>query len=71
MRAGMKIALGLFVFGIALMLIQLWFTPWSAEMFIKLLVTVGALFVVALVVTMVNKEAHELDKLKHGEDNLD
>lgn len=63
MKTGMKIALGLFVLGVAVLLVQLWFTVWSAEVFIKLMITLGALLAVALVVTFVNNEARDLNRL--------
>lgn len=45
-------------------LMQLWFTPLSAELFIKLLITMGVLFIVVLGVTLVKKEYIDNKKMK-------
>ncbi|MNJ03381.1 hypothetical protein D3C73_1636730 [compost metagenome] len=56
MRAGALVCLSIFVAWVALALVQLWFAPLGGELFIKLSVTAGALFVVALGVTLVLTE---------------
>lgn len=56
MKYGSIICTGLFVLGVALSLIQLWLTPLSPELFFKLIVTIGAFFVVALGITLVCRE---------------
>lgn len=56
MKYGSIICTALFVLGVALSLVQLWFAPLSAELFFKLIVTIGAFFVVALGITLVLRE---------------
>jgi hypothetical protein len=45
-----------FVLGIVLGLIQLWFEPWNIALFIKLEITLGALFLINLAVGFTRKE---------------
>jgi hypothetical protein len=59
----------LFVVGIAVMLTQLWFSIWSAEIFIKLMITVSSFFIVFIVLTFVGKEAQKTRDLENGNDN--
>ncbi len=63
MKTSTRISLSLFILGVALFLIQLWFQSWSPEMFSKLIVTVFALFVASYVVAFVIKEGKATDKL--------
>lgn len=56
MRIGAIVCLLIFVAWVALALVQLWWTPLDGELFLKLTVTAGALFVVALGVTLVVNE---------------
>lgn len=56
MRIGALVCLLIFVAWIALALVQLWFAPLGGELFFKLSVTAGALFVVALGITLVVNE---------------
>jgi len=56
MRTGAIICLSIFVLGAGLALAQLWFAPLSAEVFSKLLITLGVIFVVVLGVTLVRRE---------------
>jgi len=56
MKYGSIICTGLFVLGVALSLVQLWFAPLDPELFFKLIITITALFVVALGITLVFKE---------------
>ena len=56
MKYGSIICTILFVLGVALSLIQMWFAPLEPELFFKLLITIGAFFVVALGITLVFKE---------------
>ena len=66
------ITLGTFLFalGMLLGLIQLWFTPWSMEIFSKLEITIGAFFIIVLVVWFVTKEFKE-DKVNRSGHDLD
>ena len=56
MRIGALVCLLIFVAWIALALVQLWWAPLAGELFFKLSVTAGALFLVALGVTLVVTE---------------
>lgn len=56
MRVGAIVCLLIFVAWVALALVQLWWAPLGGELFFKLSVTAGALFVVALAVTLVVNE---------------
>jgi hypothetical protein len=46
----------LFVLGVALSLIQMWFSPLDTLLFWKLLITIGAFFIIALGISLVFKE---------------
>ena len=56
MKYGSIICTLLFVLGVILSLVQLWLEPMSAELFWKMMLTIGAFFVVALAITLVFKE---------------
>ena len=56
MKYGSIVCTILFVLGVVLSLTQMWFGFFEADLFFKLLVTIGAFFVVALGVTLVFKE---------------
>ena len=56
MRLGFIICLILFICGALLSLIQLWFTPFDSEIFLKILITIGVLFIVTLGIAIVKKE---------------
>ena len=56
MKSGVSIATTLFVVGVVLGLLQLWLAPFSAAVFIKLELTLGALLVIALVLAFVRRE---------------
>lgn len=67
MKYGFIICTLLFVAGVVLCLVQLWFSPMEAALFMKLLLTIGALLVVALVITLVAREyLGEKDMKKNG-----
>jgi len=66
MKSSVVISLGLFLLGVLLLLIQMWFKPWSTELFIKLLVTDGAALLIVLVFSFVNKEYRQSKDLKKG-----
>ena len=70
MKIGIALATALFVLGIVLGLIQLWFAPWSPALFLKLEMTVGALLIAILVVGFVVREYKE-DKANRSGDRLD
>jgi hypothetical protein len=52
------------------MLAQLWFSVFELEAFRKVLITEGAILVIALVITFVKKELTDSKRLKNG-GNLD
>ncbi len=64
MKTSAMICLGLFIAAALLMLLQLWFSPFDAETFSKLLITLGIVFVVVLGITLVRREYAEEKKMK-------
>jgi hypothetical protein len=70
----MKTAIGLgallFIIGVLLALIQLWFSTWSPELFIKLEMTLGGLFLIVVGASYVVSEYQE-DKTTRSGDRLD
>jgi hypothetical protein len=70
MKKSTAIAAVLFVCAVLLGLTQLWFSPWSAQLFIKLEMTLGALLVVVLVLAFLLNESKASKSLRSGE-NLD
>ncbi len=64
MKTGSIICLALFVVTALLVLMQMWFTPLSAEVFTKIVITLVVLFVVALGITLVKKEYVEEKEMK-------
>jgi len=68
MKPGVLISSLLFVAGIALMLLQLWFSLWDAELFFKIMATIAALFIVSLVLSFVYKEIADTNKLKNSKE---
>ena len=70
MNNGIVVAAGLFDLGVLIGIVELWFAPWSVELFFKLEMTIGALFAIVLVVWFVTKENAENLANKRG-DRLD
>jgi uncharacterized membrane protein YcjF (UPF0283 family) len=70
MRAGIGIGIVLFVLGIILAISQLWFAPWTPEIFLKVELTVAAALVIDLVVFYVVREYRE-DKATRSGERLD
>jgi hypothetical protein len=60
----------LFLAGVVLGLVQLWFMPWSNETFFKLIVTDIALFIVSLIAVFLIRDNKESKKIT-GENSLD
>jgi len=56
MKYGSIVCTALFVFGVVLSLVQMWFAPLEAVLYWKLIITTGAFFIVALIITLVFKE---------------
>ena len=46
----------LFVLGVVISLLQMWFSIMSAELYFKSIITISAFFVVSLDITLVSKE---------------
>ncbi len=70
MKFGILLGAAFFVLGVMLALVQLWFAPWSAELFVKLEMTIGALCLVVVVVWFVFTEYKET-KINRSGDHLD
>jgi len=64
MRTGAIICLSIFVAWVFVALLQLWFDLLSGEIFWKLTLTAGALFVVVLGVALVRREYIQEKKMK-------
>lgn len=56
MRIGAIICLVIFVIAASLLLTQMWFVPFGAEMFSKVMISLVVLFFVVLGVTLVMRE---------------
>ncbi|WP_374320221.1 hypothetical protein [Aquabacterium sp.] len=56
MKSALMVGMALFISGIVAALLQMWFTPWSAELFLKIEITLGALFLIAIAVWFTRKE---------------
>lgn len=68
MKYSVLISALLFVMGILIMIIQLWFSVWSSEFFIKILITISLFFIISIAISFVYKEIRATHRLKHGED---
>jgi hypothetical protein len=64
MRTGAFICLAIFVAWVFMALLELWFDILSGEMFWKLTVTAGALFIVVLGISLVVREYISEKKMK-------
>lgn len=67
MKNGLAIAAGLFVLAMLLGLIQLWFCPWTPEVFLKLELTLAVLLAIVLTIWFVIREYHEDRTTRSGE----
>jgi hypothetical protein len=56
----------LFLAGITMGLLQLWFRIWSNETFFKIIVTDGAFFAISFVWAFLVKESRASEKIKGG-----
>ena len=70
MKTGISIGLFLFVTAVLVGVAQLWFTPWSPDMFVKLELTVGAGFLIVVAICFVIRERNE-EKANQGGGRLD
>jgi len=64
MKGGAIICTVLFVLAVLLSLVQMWFSLMEVELFWKLLITLGAFFIIALGITLVAKEYLSEKELK-------
>jgi hypothetical protein len=67
MKLGLSICAGLFVVGVLLALGQMWWSPWSPAVFMKLEMSVGGLLLIAGVVWFVVKEYRADKATKRGD----
>jgi hypothetical protein len=70
MKTGITIGLALFLAAVAIGVVQLWFSPWSPELFLKLELTAGAGLLVVVVFCFVTREYQEHKANRRG-DRLD
>ena len=68
MRFGTKFCISLFVLGALIALVQMWFVVMPVDIFFKVEMTLGIVFVVTLVLTFFAREAAETKKLRDGQD---
>ena len=66
MKTSSAICFLLFLAGVVVFLVQLWFQPWSADLFVKILITDGVLFIVAFVVNFLIRENKQSEKINNG-----
>lgn len=59
MRIGSLLALLLFISGIVLIIVQMWFSIFERVLFLKIFVTLALLFVIVLSVTLVIRDYFE------------
>jgi len=70
MKIGLSIGTVLFVAAVLIGIVQLWFTPWSRDIFFKLELTVGAAFLIDVAICFVIKE-YNTDRANRGGGRLD
>jgi hypothetical protein len=66
MKTGVIACLVTFITGAVLMLLQMWFELLPAEVFTKLMITVGIVFVVLLGITLVRREYLQEESLRQS-----
>ncbi len=66
MKPSTLICFALFLAGVIISLAQLWFFIWPVDLFFKIIVTNGALFVVSLVFVFLIKENKQTEKIHKG-----
>ena len=70
MNIELAIGTWLFVLGVLLGVVQLWFDFWDPLIFFKLEMTIGAVILIVFAVWFVNKESRE-DKINSSGEHLD
>jgi hypothetical protein len=68
MRISSFINGGLFAIGAVLLIIQLWFSIWAFDVFMKIELTIAIILVVSLVFSFIFKETEAIKKIKNGDD---
>jgi Na+/glutamate symporter len=64
LKTGVILGLGLFIAWALLALVQLWFAPLSAELFVKLTISAAVVETVVIIVTLVLREYRSEKELK-------
>jgi len=70
MKTGIVIGTVIFVAAVVIGVVQIWFTPWSPDSFLKLELTVGAAFLIDVAICFVIRENKD-DKANNGGGRLD
>jgi hypothetical protein len=70
MKTGIIFGSLLFVAAVLIGVVQLWFAPWGSDMFLKLELTVGAAFLIDIVICFVIKEQNT-EQANRGGGRLD
>lgn len=65
MKTGIFIGIVLFVAAVVIGVVQLWFTPWNSDIFLKLELTIGAALLIDIAICFVIREQNE-DKANRG-----
>jgi hypothetical protein len=68
MRISSFINGGLFAIGAVLLIVQLWFSIWALDVFIKIELTIAIILFVSLVFSFLFKESEATKKIKNGDD---
>ena len=66
MKTGTIICIATFILGSLLSILQLWFEMMPAEIFAKVIITLGVVFVVVLGTTLASREYIENRKLRNS-----
>ncbi len=67
MKEILFLATSFFVMAVVIGLAQLWFEPWSVQVFVKIEITLGSLFLIILAIWFAKKEYKEYQKQKNGD----
>ena len=67
MKSGLTIGVALFILAVLLVLGQLWFSPWSPDVFIKLEMSLGGLLLIDGVVWFAVKEYRDDKATRRGD----
>ncbi|BCE00128.1 hypothetical protein [Marinicellulosiphila megalodicopiae] len=64
MKIGSIICLALFVIAVLIALVQVWFQPMDVAVFIRVMISFVALFLITIAIVLVRREYLEDDQLK-------